>query len=174
MTATLVTSDTNSVTLKNLVPEAEYTITVQTADDLQVGGTAETICVTDEAPDFTEYEASGAELTLYALEDNQDGLENETDSFTTDQHLAFAVQVDYEATDEDKTVRTLYIVRNADGTPVYVYRNDDPGRTWSGSWTTARHTGDLPDMPQKPGSYTLEIYFDGGLLASGDFTVEAE
>ncbi len=174
VTATLVTSDTNSVTLKNLVPEAEYTITVQTADDLQVGGTAETICVTDEAPDFTEYEASGAELTLYALEDNQDGLENETDSFTTDQHLAFAVQVDYEATDEDKTVRTLYIVRNADGTPVYVYRNDDPGRTWSGSWTTARHTGDLPDMPQKPGSYTLEIYFDGGLLASGDFTVEAE
>lgn len=174
VTATLVTTKTNSITLENLIPEAEYTITVESADDLQVGGTLETICVTDSAPDFTEFEASGAELTLYALEDNPDGLENETDSFTADQHLAFAVQVDYEATDEDKTVRTLYVVRGSDGTPVYVYRNDDPGRTWSGSWTTARHTGDLPDMPQKPGSYTLEIYFDGGLLASGDFTVEAE
>ena len=174
VTPTLVTTTTNSITLENLIPEAEYTITIENADDLLVGGTIETICVTDSAPDFTEFEASNAELTLYALEDNPDGLENETDSFTADQHLAFAVQVDYEATDEDKTVRTLYVVRGSDGTPVYVYRNDDPGRTWSGSWTTARHTGDLPDMPQKPGSYTLEIYFDGGLLASGDFTVEAE
>jgi hypothetical protein len=80
--------------------------------------------------------------------------------------------VNYEATDEDKTVSPLYVVRDSDGTPVYVYYSN--GRTWSGSWLTARHNGSIPDMPQRPGEYTLEAYFDGKFLASADFTVNAE
>ena len=39
VTATLVTSDTNSVTLKNLVPEAEYTITVKNPNGKESGVT---------------------------------------------------------------------------------------------------------------------------------------
>lgn len=174
VTPTLVTSDENSVVLKNLVPEAEYTITIERADEFRVGGATQTTCVTGEADDFTGYGCSDTALSLYVLEDNTDGLETTSDTFTTSEHIAFAIQASYEATDEDKNVRTLYVIRDAEGTPVFVYRNDDPGRSWSGSWTTARHTGDLPDMPQKPGAYTLEIYFDGGFMASADFTVSAE
>lgn len=110
-------------------------------------------------------------MSLYVLEDNPDTLENSTDTFTTSQHIAFAIQANYEETEEDKNVTTMYVIRNSNGQPVYVYRNDDPGRSWSGSWTTARHTGDLPDTIEKPGSYTLEVYFNGDLLAKADFTV---
>ena len=168
--ATLTTS-TNSLVLSNPVPEAEYVFTVEGADDFRVGGTAETHCVTDSAPDFDSYGVSDVSLSLYVLEDDS---EEETSTFTTAQHIAFAVQASYDATEEDKNVKTLYVIRNSAGSPVFVYRNDDPGRSWSGSWTTARHTGDLPDMPQDPGEYTLEIYFDGGLLAEADFTVVSE
>ena len=156
------------------MPNTEYTFTIESADDLPVGGTTQTTCVTGEAADFTDYGCSDAEMTLYALEDNPDSLDEETDTFTTSQHIAFKVEVNYDATDEDKQVKTLYVIRGTSGSPYYVYRNDDPGRSWSGSWTTARHTGDLPDTISKPGSYTLEVYFDGKLLASKGFTVTAE
>ena len=33
------------------------------------------------------------------------------------------------------------------------------------------HTGDLPNTISTPGDYTLEVYFDGDLMASADFTV---
>ncbi len=174
VTPTLITSDTNSVILEDPIPEAEYTITIESADELYVGGNNQTTCVTGEAATFTDYGCSDATLSLYVLEENTDDLETPSNTFTTSQHIAFAVQVNYEATEEDKNVKTLYVIRDANGMPVYVYRNDDPGRSWSGTWTTARHTGDLPDMPQKPGSYTLEIYFNGEFLASSEFTVNAE
>lgn len=170
-TATLITSDTNSVILENPIPEAEYTITIESADEFHVGGSTQTTCVTGEASDFTEFGCSDVSMSLYVLEDNPDTLENSTDTFTTSQHIAFAIQANYEETEEDKNVTTMYVIRNSNGQPVYVYRNDDPGRSWSGSWTTARHTGDLPDTIEKPGSYTLEVYFNGDLLAEADFTV---
>lgn len=174
VTPTLMTTDTNSLTLENPVPNTEYTFTIESADDLPVGGSTQTTCVTGEAEKFTDYGCSDATMTLYALEENPDSLEDETDSFTTAEHIAFKVEVNYDATDEDKQVKTLYVIRGTNGVPYYVYRNDDPGRSWSGSWTTARHTGDLPDTISKPGSYTLEVYFNGKLLASKDFTVTTE
>ena len=170
VTPSLATTDTNSIVLENLVPDCNYTINIVSADSYTVGGTTETTCVTAPAEAFTKWDCSNAELSLYATEDNPDGLENATTTFTADQHLAFAVQVSYEATEEDKTVKTLYVVRDASGTPVQVYVPVE-GRTWSGTWTTARHTGDGVEIPQKPGSYTFEVYFDGDLLASADFTV---
>lgn len=170
VTPSLVSTGTNSVVLENLVPDANYTIKVQTADEFTVGGNVETTCVTAPADDFTDWDCSVGDMELFAMEDNPDGYTDPTTSFTPGQHLAFRVEVSYEATEEDKSVKTLYVIRDSEGTPVAVYTNDT-GRTWSGTWTTARHTGDNIDLPQVPGSYTLEVYFDGGLLTSADFTV---
>lgn len=72
---TLVTSETNSVTLDNLLPEANYTIELVNADELGVGGKAETTCVTSAADTYTNYGCTDASLTLYVLEDNPENLE---------------------------------------------------------------------------------------------------
>jgi serine/threonine protein kinase len=168
VTPTTVTSDTNSVTLEGLIPNTSYQITVVGADDLSVGGNAETTCLTGDAENFTDYGCENANLTMYVLEDNEDGLETSSDTFTTAEHIAFAIEVDYEATEEDKTVTTTYVIRDSSGNPYQVYNSE---RTWSGTWTTARHTADLPNPIDVPGMYTLEVYFNGQFLASADFTV---
>lgn len=168
VTPTTVTTDTNSVTLEGLLPNTSYQITVVEADDLSVGGNVETTCLTGAADDFTDYGCEDPELSLYVLEDNEDGLETPSDSFTTTEHIAFAITVNYEATEEDKTVTTTYVIRDSAGDPFQVYNS---GRTWSGTWTTARHTADLTNPIEVPGMYTLEVYFDGCFLASADFTV---
>lgn len=166
---TLITSDSNSAILSDLVPNTNYDIEITSADSIRVGGDATTSCRTGEAEPFTEYGCENAELTLYALEDNPDALETSTTYFSTSNHIAFAIEVNYEATEADKTATTAYVIRNADGNPLYIYNSS---RSWPGTWTTARHTGDLPDTIPQAGSYTFEAYFNGRLMASAEFTVE--
>ena len=168
VTPTTVTSDTNSVTLTGLIPDTTYTITVVGADDLSVGGDATTTCQTAEAEKFTKYGCHDVSMDLYVKENNPDSLTTPSTTFTTSQHISFTIEAGYEASDEDKSVDTTYVIRDAGGNPVMVYTST---RSWTGSWTVARHTGDLPNPVTTPGSYTLEVYFDGDLMASADFTV---
>lgn len=170
-TPTMATSDTNSVTLEKLLPNANYTIEVIYADDLGVGGNAETTCVTAEASNYTKYGCTDPTMTLYALEDNPDELKTASSVFTSDQQIAFAIEVNYDATEEDKSAKVLYVIRDSKDVPVFVFTNDD-GRTWPGTWTIARHTGSLPEMALTPGSYSFAVYFDGQFMASADFTVQ--
>lgn len=168
ITPTTVTSDSPSVVLEDLLPNTTYKVTVVGADDYAVGGETETTCQSGDAEDFTDYGCTNPELTLYVTEDNADGLETSSTTFTADQHISFALQVSYEASEEDKSVATTYVIRDAEGNPVKVYNSE---RNWSGTWTTARHTGDLPESVTTAGEYTLEVYFNNQFVASADFTV---
>ncbi len=107
-------------------------------------------------------------MKLYVRENNPDKLTDASDTFTTEQHIAFSIQASYDATDEEKSANATYVIRDASGNPVQVYNG---ARNWKGEWTIAQHTGDLPNPITTPGSYKLEVYFDGGFMASADFTV---
>lgn len=129
----------------------------------------EIIGLTPEAPAYAKYGCTDPAMTLYVQEDNPVELETPSAIFRTDQHISFSLQAAYDETEDDKHAWTLYVIRDAEGTPVLVYNTE---RTWDGSWRTIRHTGTLPDLPQTPGAYTFEVYYDGSFLASADFTVE--
>lgn len=165
----MVTSDTASVVLSNLLPNANYTIELVYADNLGVGGNAETTCVTAAASPYSKYGCSNPTLTLYVQEDNPDNLETPSSTFTVDQQIAFAIEVSYDETEEEKSAQTLYVIRDSAGVPVFVYTSS---REWPGNWLTVKHTGNLPEMPQTPGRYTFEIYYDGAFFASAEFTVQ--
>ncbi len=169
VTPTTVTSDSTTATLSGLIPDTAYTITVVGADELSVGGDASTTCQTGDAEKFTKYGCTDVSMELFVKEDNPDKLTDPSTTFTTSQHISFVVYASYEATEEDKTVSTTYVIRDSSGNPYLVYSK---GRTWSGSWTRSQHTGDLPNPITDPGSYKLEVYFDGDFMASADFTVE--
>ncbi len=168
VTPTTVTSDTTTATLTGLLPDTAYTITVVGADDLSVGGDASTTCQTGDAAKFDKYGCTDVSMELFVKEDNPDKLTTPSTTFTTSQHISFKVYASYDASEEDKTVATTYVVRDSSGNPFLVYTSS---RTWTGSWTKAQHTGDMPNPITTPGSYTLEVYFDGEFMASADFTV---
>ena len=168
VTPTTVTSETNSITLTGLVPDTTYNITIVGADELSVGGEATTTCQTGEAQPYSAYGCHDVSMKLYVRENNPDKLTETSDTFTTEQHIAFSIQASYDATDTEKTASATYVIRDASGNPVQVYNGT---RNWKGEWTIAQHTGDLPNPITTPGSYKLEVYFDGGFMASADFTV---
>lgn len=170
VTPTVVTCDEPSVVLKGLLPDTTYNITITGADDLTVDGTVETTCLTSKAKQFTEYGCSDPELTLYVREDNPDSLETASSTFTTQQHVSFALEVSYDVTEEEKSVNSTYVIRDAAGNPVKVYVGEKE-RQWSGTYTVMRHTGDIPSLFELPGEYTLEIYFNNQFVASAGFTV---
>lgn len=168
VTPTTVTSDTTSATLTGLIPDTTYTITVVGADELSVGGDASTTCQTGEAEQFSKYGCHDVSMELFVKENNPDKLTDPSTTFTTSEHISFVVYASYDASEEDKTVATTYVIRDSSGNPFLVYTSS---RTWTGSWTRSQHTGDLPNPITTPGSYTLEVYFDGDFMASADFTV---
>lgn len=167
---TTVVCDEPKATLTGLLPDTTYQISVVGADDFTVDGTMETTCLTAEAETFTDYGCSDPELTLYAREENPEKLEDSTTTFTTQQHVSFALEVSYDVSEEDKSVNSTYVIRDAEGNPVKVYVGEK-ARQWSGTYTVMRHTGDIPAEFEVPGEYTLEIYFNNQFVASADFTV---
>ena len=168
VTPTMVTSDTNSLIIEDVLPDANYTIKIEGADGLVVCGTAETTCLTEAAEPYTNYGCTDTSMTLYVLEDNTEGLETPSDTFAPDEHIAFSIEASYEASEDEMSADTLYIIRDSNGTPVRVYTSS---KTWPGTWTTMYHTGDVPHTVEVPGTYTFEAYFDGCLKASAEFSV---
>lgn len=165
-----VVCDEPKATLSGLLPDTTYEITVVGADEFTVDGIMSTTCLTAKAETFTDYGCSDPELTLYVRENNPDKLEDSTTTFTTQQHVSFALEVSYDVSEEDKSVNSTYVIRDAEGYPVKVYVGEK-ARQWSGTYTVMRHTGDIPAEFETPGEYTLEIYFNNQFVASADFTV---
>ena len=68
-------------------------------------------------------------------------------------------------------VSILIAIRDQDGKPeTYTWNT----LAWRNIWNNACFYGEIDGVPETPGEYKLEIYFDGGLLQSIPFTVEAE
>ena len=166
VTPTLISSDENSVTLTGLVPKADYIVKVVEADGFTVGGGAEATISTQGAEEYTGFGIKDVEISLSVA--SGDG--TKVTSFTTDQLIHFSIQASYDVTEENKEVATTYVIRDSDGKPAFVYNGS---KNWSGTWVTVEHKGEIPDMPQRAGEYSFEVYFDGDLIAETNFSVSA-
>ncbi len=179
---------TNSVTLENLIPNANYQFTVHlTTEDASYslfGGTSTTL-ETPAADAFVGYDINpdpvygrdASNVSLWLCPDNEDwtytDLENLRHSFTKDEKIAVCIQVESISASED-TVDLLYVIRDENGQVVV----DETGEfTWDSLWFERRHANEIP-LPKKegettstPGSYTLEVYINGKLLIQKDFVI---
>ena len=167
--------DTNSVELTNLIPGTSYTFQLKTADDLTSFGGSFT-AATPAAKAFSGYGITGDNIymAMFPRPDKENWtfddvyVDTYTTTFQKDQRLAFVLEIltDFETGDEDVTA--LYVVRDSSGTPVDYYHGTEQ---WHAMWTNKLYLGDLERMPQAPGDYSLELYFNGALVKSQTFTV---
>ena len=66
-------------------------------------------------------------------------------------------------------ISILYVVRNQEGNIVSISSQYE---AWSDIWYYYYGELDVPQVPTVSGDYTMDIYFNGGFVASQDFTIQ--
>ena len=162
----------NSVTLKGLIPDADYTISLTPADGADVFGTVEASARTPSGGRFDRYGAtpSTTYISLWETpaEVNWDyrSLTTSKSSFSADEDIALCLELTRKE-DSDDEITLLYVIRNANGEPV---SDASAQLTWDQMWHERRHTSTIPN-PGAAGEYTLEVYVNRQLLKSIDFAI---
>ena len=176
----------NSTVLNNLIPNTEYHFAIATTSadaSSRVFGETETGGKTAAAQYFTGYGIDPAAplpidegyISLWAAPETEDfkytDLEDKKTAFSASEKIAVCLEAKSFNASED-TIRLLYVIRDAEG---HAVTDAVKTLTWNEMWYSRRHTSTIP-MPEKDGtivagSYTLEIYVNGRLLASAPFSI---
>ena len=172
----VVTSDTNSVQLDYLIPGAQYELTFQTGDNTTVFNPT----LTFKAPDANIFDdfwinTSNIEVSMCKTPDvdgwTHDDLTEEdyTNQFHSGDKASFVLHLNRSHADSLDDVMTTVVIRNASGVPVMAYSTT---QSWYSMWNQRYSTMEIDQLPEESGSYLAEIYFNGNVAGSREFTVE--
>ncbi len=166
-------------TISPVIPNAEYTFTIALEDGSTVF-TQSFTAETGDAKDFSGYTVKASNMTLIMMkaEDaeemtvkNWQNLKEcpyAVTSFQVGQKVIIPVRMSKTyATSNDKIV-SLFVIRNEAGELVSANYNE---RTWTSMWRNFNCTLELPALPEEPGKYTVEIYFNGMAVEQLSFEV---
>ncbi|MDR0889867.1 MAG: hypothetical protein LBM28_04360 [Oscillospiraceae bacterium] len=168
----LIEATENTITLGNIIPDAEYTLSLQPADGASAFGVTETTVKSPAGGTFDAYgvKPAGIYTSLWekpgaAVWDYRN-LSNQKATFSVEEEIALCLEATAKNASDD-TIWLLYVIRDSEGNPV-----SDASKTcaWDEMWYNRRHTSTAPN-PGVAGEYTLEIYVNRQLLATAKFTI---
>ncbi len=170
----------NTCTISPLVPGATYHISFDLPETTPVfGGIGE--YTAPGAPTFDSYGVTSANFRFrmchtpektgwkwYSLMESVF-----TTNFKVGEKASFVMLLDVKPQLPAEEIETLFVIKDEAGNEISI----QPGRTrvWQTMWSA--YNGqyatelDMPTMPQTPGSYTVDIFFNGCLVTSQSFTV---
>ncbi len=161
--------------IKPVIPGSRYSITIQPASGSTVfGGSTEYTAAVADA--FSGYLISAADMDFrmcktpekveWTAEDVPDA--DYTTVFPVGTKASFAVWLNHEYNTSSDNIVTLFVFRNESGAVVSTATQN---RTWTSMWFRGFGRMDIPSLPQTPGAYTLEIYFNGAPVSTQSFTI---
>lgn len=164
------------IPLSNLVPDADYTFTVELKSGEKLEGETKTTyhspAVTDK---YTDHGMAGTYLGFFLKPANVETVNSTNISttrnnyYTINEQMAFALQTLVTLdTKAEEDIAVMLVVRDDTGKLVSF---EESQRQWSTMWEKNLFVGTLSSMPQKAGTYTLEIYFNHKLVTTKDFNV---
>lgn len=168
-----VTVNGTSITLENLIPDAEYVFTISDPEGNRIGGTMETSAKTGSA---TEYEETFGGM-FPGLFDKPDGdnwsaknLTSAKTSFAPGQAMVFGFEPIRKPAKQDEPVDVdiMLLIRNENGDPVAVSLQT---RSWNDMWNDKLFLAAINSIPEEAGSYSIELYFDGQLVSTQKFRI---
>lgn len=168
----LSTTETNAV-VTPVIPGCEYVFTLQPADGTgALGGML--VHNTEAAAAFSGYDTSADNITLKmccppdrSVWDYWDAYDFRT-SFKVGEKIGFTAR-DHEGSEEyDDTIVTLFVIRDESGAIVDASSTEG---SWDEMWVWGYGQMEIPTVPQSTGNYSVEIYFNGALVTTANFTI---
>lgn len=166
----------NSAAIDVVIPGATYHMTIQAASGATLFGGSFTSTVPEATP-FVGCGASAENMTFFMcltpdVEDwEKEDLSDEDykTTFAVGEKASFLVYLSEEYDISYDEIVTLFVIRNAEGKIVSA---ETQSRLWIDMWRGGYCELDVPSIPQTPGSYTMDIYFNGASVTSQNFTIE--
>lgn len=162
------------------IPGAVYSFTIQAGENVSVFNSTTTFTCPDGG-NFFGHAISSYKLTAQLLPTPDNAGWNSfnvpNDAFTTEfapgQSISMVIRVNAPFYLDDEPVDILYVIRDADGNaiPELTYGLE---ANWAHLWEAQDYhycSLNTTKAPTAPGSYTLTVYFDGGIALSIPFTV---
>ena len=171
----IVTSDTNTCVISPAIPGGHYQISFELPGGISLfGANAEYNVAPAEA--FNGYSVSKSDMTFQMCRTPSKSGWKWSDvpkkdyvtEFPHDGKASFFVKLSKNPGKSDDQVATLFVIRDANGIPV---ASNAHSRKWNSMWDGRYCVIEMPIMPQTAGSYTVDIYFNGGHVHSQNFTV---
>lgn len=170
-----ITCTESFATITPLIPGAHYTITVKPADGSSAfGGNLEYDA--PAAPAFSGFliNAENIEISMCKTPNKANWDRHDvtayTTSFTNGESASFVMHVDRKTSQPDDAVVTLYVIRDGEGKLISANSEE---RTWDEMWDDRYAEFTIPAMPEAPGSYSVEIYFNGTAVSTQSFEITA-
>ena len=159
--------------IEGVVPGAVYTIRLQLKDGTTVIAGTQTVTVPEAQP-FNDYGATAEGMVWQMCLRPEDpawvwwAVANFQESFTADQKAGFVARLTNRYAVSGDPITIVYAVRDAEGKLVSAHVATE---AWSNMWYQFYGEFDVPALPQTPGQYTLDIYFNGASAHHQEFTI---
>ena len=171
----LINTAEPSVIIEPLIPGCEYVFEILSA-------TGETVfdgsCTytTPEAEVFSGYGISAEyfQFSMCLTPNKEDWNRNDlkasdyTNTFAVGQSASFSIRLAHEYDVSPDNITTLFVIRDFESK---IIRADTQNRTWTSMWYQGYGKMTIPVMPETPGEYTVEIYFNGKYVTTQSFTI---
>jgi len=166
----------NTAVLTGLIPGADYTVEILLEDGTTVF-TQKLLIPMAQAADFDGFGLKRENITSYMVRTPQGvedwemehlKAEDYTDTFLPDEKASFLLRADKSYNPMPDVVDILYVIRDAEGTLI---SGNITQRSWMEMWYKRSCELDIPEMPKLPGTYSIEIYFNGGFVHTQTFHI---
>ena len=167
----------NKAVIEQRIPKSTYSFTLQAADGSTVfGGYGQFTC--PEAPAFDNYGLKASEIKGNLCKTPakegwtyQDVSESDyTDNFALGEKISLVLYGTKAFRADNADTSVMFVLRDGQG-----HARTDLLRTqtlsWKAMWNKRYCTLELPAVPDAPGDYTVELYFDNTFVLSKSFTV---
>lgn len=172
-----ITCTENFATITPLIPGANYYFSITAAPGTCILGGVFDVDI-PATSEFDKYLVTSGDMEFSMCKTPNRSSWNHTHvaqsdyttSFQIGESASFVSHLTKRTSKLENKVTTLYVIRDAEGS--FISANKET-RTWDDMWDDRYGELTIPVMPDVPGSYTVEIYFDGCSVTTQSFEILA-
>lgn len=165
---TVVCEDPN-FTLTMLIPDSHYVFELIAPEGTVFSGTTNTAWDSPKSQMFTGHKVTAQYMRFrLCIAPNKDNWSwsdisdsKYTTKFKTTDKMGIVIRLTEEYDTSPKTVVATYVIRDENGAFVSIRHTQ---QSWTSMWWRGYCELTLPELPDVPGNYTLQIYLDGAYI----------
>ena len=162
------------------IPDADYQFTIQSVDGTSIFGNVHSYTC-PMVDSFDDYALTPEQIKMNTIKTPDEknwkfdniGSKAFTDQFAVGDGISLILQAQSNFYLYDSKLYILYVLRDAHGNVIPDSVTEEQAR-WKQIWYGGDYHYaelDIPNLPQRAGTYTLELYFDGTAVGNVTFTI---